>query len=463
MAIYHLSAKTVARASGRSAVAAAAYRAGTRLVNERDGLAHDFRARSGIVSTFIVAPDSAPAWALDRQALWSAAEMRETRLNAVTAREWEAALPAELDADQREALARAFAVAMVERFGLVADCALHAPSGEGDDRNHHLHMLTTTRAMDADGLGAKTRALDDRKSGAVEGVRELWETLANEALERARVEVKIDRRSLKAQAAEAVGAAQEAAEAQRRAEKALNPLGRRQRVAEATERATEATERAEALSRPPTTHQGPQRPALARAEARFEARAGRLIDAIVRAANAAVPERTRRQVYERATQHAERFLTTAPKAWVAGIGIALAKPMNEFLRRFGLPAFPDRAALVAALEEDPGAHRAAGALIGLAAAELGVEPMPAPEPARLPQRAAPSRQQIEDERRAERERQEAMEARQRAAEAHREAEKKAEQEAALNRIYDEQRRQREQAEREREAAPRPPRGPAPGM
>lgn len=48
MAIYHLSMKPIARSSGRSAVAAAAYRSGTCLTNERDGLVHDFRRKGGI-------------------------------------------------------------------------------------------------------------------------------------------------------------------------------------------------------------------------------------------------------------------------------------------------------------------------------------------------------------------------------------------------------------------------------
>ena len=112
MAIYHLSAKVVSRTSGRSAVAAAAYRSGERLLDARTGLAHDFRARSGVVTSFIVAPADAPEWALDRQSLWSATEVHETRSNSTTAREWEAALPDELDADQRAA-----AEAQIINFG----------------------------------------------------------------------------------------------------------------------------------------------------------------------------------------------------------------------------------------------------------------------------------------------------------------------------------------------------------
>lgn len=266
MAIYHLSAKVVSRTSGRSAVAAAAYRSGERLLDARTGLAHDFRARSGVVTSFIAAPADAPEWALDRQSLWSATEMHEKRSNSTTAREWEAALPDELDADQREALARSFAAAMVARFGVVADCALHTPSREGDERNHHLHMLTTTRAVDAQGFGAKTRELDGGKGrgAAVEEIRALWADLTNRALEAAQASARVDHRSHEAQRAEAAEAAQEA----EKAERSLNPIGKRQRVHEATERAAEARSRVEMLPEAPGTHDGPQRTAQARREAR---------------------------------------------------------------------------------------------------------------------------------------------------------------------------------------------------
>lgn len=266
MAIYHLSAKVVSRTSGRSAVAAAAYRSGERLLDARTGLAHDFRARSGVVTSFIAAPADAPDWALDRQSLWSATEVHETRSNSTTAREWEAALPDELDAEQREALARSFAAAMVARFGVVADCALHAPSREGDQRNHHLHMLTTTRAVDAQGFGAKTRELDGGKGrgAAVEEIRALWADLTNRALEAAQASARVDHRSHEAQRAEAAEATQEA----ERAERSLNPIGKRQRAHRAAERASEARSRVETLPEAPGTHDGPQRTAQARREAR---------------------------------------------------------------------------------------------------------------------------------------------------------------------------------------------------
>ena len=198
MAIYHCSVKTVSRSTGRSAPAAAAYRTGTLLVNERDGMTHDYRRRAGVEAAFIVAPP-AGEWAQDRAALWNAAEAAENRKNSTVAREYEVALPAELSAEQRQDLARAFAAALVERYGVAADVAIHAPGGDGDQRNHHAHILTTTRTVGSGGLGPKTRALDDQRSGEIERVRELWAGLTNAALERAGVGERVSHLSHAAQ------------------------------------------------------------------------------------------------------------------------------------------------------------------------------------------------------------------------------------------------------------------------
>ena len=102
MAIYHCSTKPLARSSGRSAVAAAAYRSGDRLVDARQGLEHDYTRRSGVVHSELVLPEGAGTWS--RAELWNAAEQAEKRKDARTAREWEIALPSELSAEERAAL-----------------------------------------------------------------------------------------------------------------------------------------------------------------------------------------------------------------------------------------------------------------------------------------------------------------------------------------------------------------------
>jgi len=203
MAIYHLAVKSVSRSTGRSAVAAIAYRAGVCLENERDGLVHDYTRRGGVEDAFIVVPEGAE-WAQDRSALWNAAEAAEKRKDAKVAREYELGLPAELDAGQRRDLVRAFAEDIRDRYGVAVDAAIHAPHDYGDDRNYHAHVMTTTRVVDADGLGAKTRQLDVRTSASVEveAIRERWAEQVNDALELAQVAERVDHRSYARQGVE---------------------------------------------------------------------------------------------------------------------------------------------------------------------------------------------------------------------------------------------------------------------
>lgn len=203
-AIFHLDVKTISRSQGRSAVAAAAYRAGTKLLDARTGLVHDFRKKQGVVETFIAAPDGCD-WITDRNALWDAAEAAEKRKNSTVAREWMVALPDALDATQRADLARTLATELVTRFGIAVDVAIHAPSGDGDQRNHHAHLLTTTREAGPDGFGAKTRILDAAKTGGIEiaNMREWWAGMVNDALAAAESTARIDHRRKSVIAAEA--------------------------------------------------------------------------------------------------------------------------------------------------------------------------------------------------------------------------------------------------------------------
>ena len=145
MAIYHLRASMISRSAGRSATGAAAYRAGELIHDARTGLDFDYRARSGVTHVEILAPAHAPAWVHDRAALWNRVEAAETRKNSQLAREVRVALPAELSHEQRVELVRDFCQRSFVDRGMVADIALHAPGLTGDERNHHAHILLTTR------------------------------------------------------------------------------------------------------------------------------------------------------------------------------------------------------------------------------------------------------------------------------------------------------------------------------
>src|SRR3546814_312256 len=195
MASFHLAVKAIGRSAGRSATAAAAYRAGVEITDERTGLVHDYTRKQGVEHSELMLPTDAPEWAADRERLWNAAEMAETRKNATVAREYEIALPVELSADERRELALGLAREISERHGVAVDVSIHAPGREGDQRNHHAHLLTTTRRLGPEGLGEKTRELDQKQSGEVERWRERWAEMQNRALELANVPDRVDHRS----------------------------------------------------------------------------------------------------------------------------------------------------------------------------------------------------------------------------------------------------------------------------
>lgn len=204
MAIFHLSVKTISRSAGRSATAAIAYRSGEKVMDERTGLVHDYTRRRGVEHTEIFLPENAPAWASQREQLWNAAELAEKRKNSTVAREFEVALPAELNREQRLELVREFSRDLVQRHGMAVDVAIHEPGKEGDHRNHHAHILCSTRRLTPEGFKDKTRELDDQKSGEVSHWRERWAEMSNRHLENAGRQERIDHRSLEAQRAAAI-------------------------------------------------------------------------------------------------------------------------------------------------------------------------------------------------------------------------------------------------------------------
>jgi hypothetical protein len=213
MALFRLQINRISRSAGRSAPAAAAYRAGERIRDERTGVLHNYSRRRDVSHTEIFLPSALAAgeagWARDRTRLWNAAEAAERRRDSRVAREYQVALPAELSAAQRLELARRFSRELADRHNVAVDLAMHDPRPGSDPRNYHAHLLATTREVGAAGLGAKTgidMAYPERvKRGLHSGldemvaIRERWATLSNEAFRSAGLDLRVDHRSLKAQ------------------------------------------------------------------------------------------------------------------------------------------------------------------------------------------------------------------------------------------------------------------------
>jgi hypothetical protein len=197
VAIYRCEFKIISRSAGHKACAAAAYRAAEKIVDRTYGQTHDFTRKSNVSASFILAPDNAPAWMQDRAQLWNAVEAAERRKDAQLSREVLLSLPHELTDQQREALVRQF---VNERFvsrGMIADVAIHGHSPSGDERNHHAHILLTTRTLTQGplgGFGSKERSWNGKEF--LHETRVAWAEAQNRLFERLGLDTRVDHRSL---------------------------------------------------------------------------------------------------------------------------------------------------------------------------------------------------------------------------------------------------------------------------
>lgn len=170
MAIYHCSVQVIGRNAGRSSVAAAAYRAGEDLVNEYDGIEHDFTKKNWVEYTEIILPENAPEEYADRSTLWNAVEASEKNKDAQLAREFELALPIELSRQQQIEVVEQFSREKLVAKGMIVDIAVHNPPVVNDRHqpidkdgnptkdidkmqfiNPHAHIMSTMRPMDEKG------------------------------------------------------------------------------------------------------------------------------------------------------------------------------------------------------------------------------------------------------------------------------------------------------------------------
>ena len=151
MAIYHFSMKTIGRASGRSAVASAAYISGTQLYSQETGLTYNYRKKKEVVFRHIFLPAEAPEEYKVRETLWNAVQKVEKRSDARFARVIDLALPREFDQDLQIRILGKYVKDQFVAKGMCADVAIH----DKGDGNPHAHIMLTTRGFNPDGSWSK--------------------------------------------------------------------------------------------------------------------------------------------------------------------------------------------------------------------------------------------------------------------------------------------------------------------
>ena len=196
MAIYSFRMQVIGRSAGRSATAAAAYRSGEQVKDERTGQVHDYTGKSDIYASEILVPGGAPEHLGDRALLWNEVERNEKRKDSQLCNEIMIALPAELSHVQKQELAREYVQGEFISQGMIADIGYH----DFDSHNPHAHIMLTMRPVNEEGFGKKERKWNKRD--AVREYRADWAEYANLALERAGLDARIDHRSLKEQGIE---------------------------------------------------------------------------------------------------------------------------------------------------------------------------------------------------------------------------------------------------------------------
>jgi hypothetical protein len=218
----HCPLLVLSRSDGRSAVAAAAYAARTKMTDQRTGLSFNYRYTPGLLEEGLV------NWHQSAEALWNAAEKSEAKSNARVARELRPALPAELPLDEQRRLVHGFSLWLKDEYGVAVHWVVHAPTfhrksdskrlwldrktergwqeyldaladPEMTNLNYHAHIRFTVRRVEGDTgeFFEKTRDLDKKDTGpeCVRKIRAEWEKRTNAALARNGSRARIDLRS----------------------------------------------------------------------------------------------------------------------------------------------------------------------------------------------------------------------------------------------------------------------------
>jgi hypothetical protein len=201
MAIAFVRAKVAGRSSNKNAVAMAAYRSSSIIIDRASGKVHDYTKKQGVDYSEILSPIAATdknKWLTDRAELWNRVEAGEKRYDARLTREIIIAIPTELERDDKIALVREYVQASFVDRGMIADINLHHLEGD----NPHAHVMLTMRELKIDdkgkvSFGNKDRSWDDKK--LLEKQKLEWDNLANGYLERAGFDVRIDSRSYEEQ------------------------------------------------------------------------------------------------------------------------------------------------------------------------------------------------------------------------------------------------------------------------
>lgn len=155
---FHAHQDTIGRSSGRTATGIASYVTGQRIKDEETGRWLKRNHPGDVLAFGTVTPAGSPDYLSDNQQLaraWNEAQRADSRKNAQLARHWNIALSRDLTQEQQIEVMQAIAQAFTGRYGTMTTWAVHSPTGHGDARNAHGHIVHNMRMVTPDGFGPK--------------------------------------------------------------------------------------------------------------------------------------------------------------------------------------------------------------------------------------------------------------------------------------------------------------------
>lgn len=196
MAIYHCSISIGSRGQGSSSIASCAYREGSKIVDLRTGVTHDYSRKKDVIESCILSPDNAPDFCKSSSLLWNEVERTEKRKDAQLFREVTVALPREQTHKQNRELVFQFCRENFVSKGMVAGISFHSSKTE----NPHAHIMLTMRKLNEQGFGQKAREWNGK--ALLNEWRENWAKSLNKSLDLNQINERVDHRALKEQGIE---------------------------------------------------------------------------------------------------------------------------------------------------------------------------------------------------------------------------------------------------------------------
>lgn len=201
MAHYHFHSDIVKRSSNQSAVAAAAYRSGERLYDERLDKGFDYTNKDDVLHSDILAPEHAGEWAHDRDTLWNTVQNKERQWsNGQLARDLDIALQREFTVEENIEIIKNFAQENFVDKGMIADINIHSGDASDGEKNLHAHIMLTMKEVDEETgefKSAKNREWNNKD--LYNQWRENWEVTLNDEFEKRGIETRVSSKSYEEQ------------------------------------------------------------------------------------------------------------------------------------------------------------------------------------------------------------------------------------------------------------------------